>query len=287
MKTDRTRWHGWDAVRCVAGDCELLVGVSTGPRILSLRRGDGDNVLYRDTTDFGVGDWRLYGGHRFTVAPEEDRSYVPDNARCGVEVADGELRVAAPAGPDGTRRHLVIRAAEDGAGFDLRHVLVNGGREPWQGALWAITCVPHAAQVVAPRGPTPLRFWPGIEAVAWQLAPGYVALTPNRARGKIGWYSQAGWLASLQREATLVIHSPDIPPEADCVDGGCNVELFTCSDYVELETLGGRVTLPPGGHTEHRQRWRLLAPGYTPRDWPAIAAQAGCAAAPTAPASSP
>jgi len=29
-------------------------------------------------------------------------------------------------------------------------------------------------------------------------------------------------------------------------------------------------------HVTHRQRWRLLAPLFTPRDWQAIGAQAGC-----------
>ena len=50
MKTERMRWKNWDAVRCVAGDCEMVVGVSAGPRILSLRRGASANLLYHDTT---------------------------------------------------------------------------------------------------------------------------------------------------------------------------------------------------------------------------------------------
>jgi len=45
---------------------------------------------------------------------------------------------------------------------------------------------------------------------------------------------------------------------------------------VELETLSGIVMLAPGEHATHRQRWRLLAPIFTPRDWPAIGEQAGC-----------
>jgi len=276
MKIERVRWKDWDAVRCIASECEMVVGVSAGLRILSLRRGDSPNLLYHDTTDFRVGDWRLHGGHRFTVAPEGGESYEPDNAPCVVETHEQELRVAAHPGKNGNRRVLVISAATDGAGFDLRHVLENHGERPWRGALWAITCVPHAGSVVAPLTQPRLRFWPGAEREHWQLATGHVAMTPNGARTKAGWHSDAGWLASLQRDATFVIHCPDAPPRDECVDGGCNLEVFSCADYVELETLSGIITLVPGERASHLQRWRLLASVFTPQDWPAIGVQAGC-----------
>ncbi|MCI0537514.1 MAG: DUF4380 domain-containing protein [Verrucomicrobiales bacterium] len=278
MRIARVRWKDWDALRCVARECEMIVGVSAGPRILSLRHGAGPNLLYHDTTDFRVGDWRLHGGHRFTVAPEGEGTYAPDNAPCAVETRRKVIRVAAPPGENGTRRVLVISAATDGSGFDLRHVLENNGVGSWRGALWGITCVPHAGTVVAPRTHPRLRFWPGAEREHWHLAPRHIAVTPNGARAKAGWHSAAGWLASLQRAATFVIHCPDAPPAHECVDEGCNLEVFTCADYVELETLSGLVTLAPGEHATHLQRWRLLAPKFTPQDWAAIAAQAGCLA---------
>ncbi|MFZ5495369.1 MAG: hypothetical protein ACOZE5_08545 [Verrucomicrobiota bacterium] len=277
MKTERVRWSDWDAVRCVAGDCEMVVGVSAGPRILALRRGDGPNLLYRDTTDFRLGDWRLYGGHRFTVAPEGDESYAPDNAPCTVAVNGPELRVAAPRGANGTRRVLVISAAADGGGFDVRHILENHGAQPWRGALWGITCVPPAGSVVAPVPQPPLCYWPDTPSGGhWRLAAGHLSMTPDGTRGKAGWHSEAGWLASLQRDATFVIHSPDSPPPHECVDGGCNLEVFTCADFVELETLSRELTVAPGAHASHRQRWRLLPPAAAPFDWRAIGAQAGC-----------
>jgi len=90
MKTEGVHWKDWDAVRCVARECEMVVGVSAGQRILSLRRGAGPDLLYQDTTDFRVGDWRLYGGHRFTVAPEGEGTYAPDNAPGIVETREQE-----------------------------------------------------------------------------------------------------------------------------------------------------------------------------------------------------
>jgi len=271
MKMQRVRWEDWDAVRCWAGDCELIVGTSAGPRILSVRRGTGPNLLYRDPKDFRVGDWRLYGGHRFTVAPESPASYTPDNEPCTVEATGLQLRVAAPCGPDGTRRALVIGASADGAGFEVRHVLENQGRRDWHGALWAITCVPQAGRVMAPRTHPHVHFWPGTAREHWEIAPEYIAVTPNGLRGKAGWHSDAGWVASVQRDGTLVVHCPEAPRRAACVDDGCNVEVFVCSDYAELETLSGKITLPPAGHATHLQHWRILPPTPVPRDCFAIA----------------
>ena len=42
------------------------------------------------------------------------------------------------------------------------------------------------------------------------------------------------------------------------------------------------ITLAPGEHATHLQRWRLLAPSFAAQDWAAIGLQAGCV--PTAPA---
>ena len=276
MKISRVRWENWDAVRCVAGECELIVGVSAGPRILSLRRGAGPNLLYRDTTNFRIGDWRLHGGHRFTVGPEGDDSYLPDNLPCAVELDGDEVRVFAPRGGDGLQRGLSIGPAVDGAGFDLCHRVENHGPGVWRGVPWAITCVPDAGVVVAPCGQPRVRFWPEADRAPWLVTPGCVVLRPRGTRTKAGWHSAAAWVASLQPAGTLVVHCPDANLVRDCADGGCNVEVFACGDYVELETLGALVALAPGGHVAHRQRWRLLAAAHSVENWMAIGKEAGC-----------
>ncbi|MBL9136612.1 MAG: hypothetical protein JNK85_12115 [Verrucomicrobiales bacterium] len=278
MKTMRVRWNDWDTIRCTAADVELIVGVSAGPRFLSLRYRGGNNLLHLDTTDFRVGDWRLYGGHRFTVAPEGPQSYEPDNAPCEVRQEAAALSITAPTDCSGLQRNLKVTPTHDGVGFDLHHVLENQGRNPWTGALWAITCVPRSGPVVAPRGPGRLRFWPGTDVAPWDIGAEALTIVATGTRGKAGWHSNPAWLASLQPDAAFVIHAPQAPAREHCVDDGSNVEVFTGADYVELETLGGRVTLPPGGRAHHLQRWRILPPIYSAADWRALGADAGCSA---------
>ncbi len=282
MKTERVRWEHWDAVRCATAEAELIIGVSAGPRCLSLRYRGGNNLLHLDTTDFRVGDWRLYGGHRFTVAPEGPQSYVPDNAPCEVRREEHVLIITAPTYSSGLRRNLRVTPIEDGAGVSLDHVLENQGRNPWTGALWAITCVPSSGPVVARRGPGNPRFWPGTDVTPWDIGPDVLTVVANGTRGKAGWHSDPAWLASLQSDAAFVIHSPQAPGREDCVDDGCNVEVFTDANYVELETLSGQINLPPGGTTQHLQRWRVLAPIYSAADWRALGADAGCTQAASA-----
>ncbi len=258
MIMDRVQWRDWAAIRCVAGACELIVGVSAGPRILSLRRNGGENLLYLDTTNFRVGEWRLHGGHRFTVAPEGAESYAPDNAPCDVMLDDSELRVAAAWGVNGMQRTIVIRAALDGDGFDIEHVLSNDGSNSWNGALWAITCVPNELGIFAPISDSRIHFWPGTDESCFSVGIDSLRAQAVGAPSKAGWHSRDAWIASCQSDATLVVHCPQPAPLEQCVDGGCNVEVFICPNYAELETLSGALTLAPGESASHLQRWRVL-----------------------------
>lgn len=265
MKVEQCRYGRWSAAyRCSVGACEMIVVADVGPRILSLRQEDGPNLLHDDTTGFGVGDWRLYGGHRFTVAPEGGQSYIPDNAPCRVAACSQELCFEAPVGANGLRRTLIVGPSGDAEGFEIEHRLENHGGAPWHGAVWAITCVRSEGRVYGACVDGRVHFWPNARRTHWRIVSGRVAITPNGMRSKGGWYSDPAWVAAAQSHATLMIHAASAPSPASHVDGGCNVEVFTCADYVEIETLGAEVTLEPGEHALHRQYWRVLAP---PFDW--------------------
>lgn len=79
MKATLHTWKNRETVKIISGDTELIVGISTGPRILSLQFAEGENLLFQNTANFKVGDWCIYGGHRSTLAPENAECYYPDN----------------------------------------------------------------------------------------------------------------------------------------------------------------------------------------------------------------
>lgn len=262
-----------EAWRCTAGRLELIVVTSFGPRILSLRFEGGPNLLYNDTTDFRVGAWRLYGGHRFTVAPESEASYLPDNAPCDVRIEDDRMVIRAPS-PDRLGRSLEIQATPDRPGFVLRHSLRNLGSDPWHGAVWAVTCVPATGKFVVSQTSRPPRFWTvsgqryaDASSRQWRNVDGWFLIEPTGEKGKVGLNCPDSLLAWLGPHGTFVIQGPARDARATYPDDGCNVEVFTCADYLELETLGPLTTLLPGAELVHEEHWQVIPAASTPAAW--------------------
>jgi hypothetical protein len=282
---ERIGYRDWpEAYRCTMGDVELTVVVSMGPRILSLRFSDGENLLHEDAADLRVGEWRLYGGHRFTTAPESPASYVPDNAPCLATKENGGLLIVQPNAPDGLEKAVRVKAGPGGLGFELHHLLRNTGGRPWRGALWAITGVAAAGHVVVPWGSGTdqwrtqmVRYlvhagspYANATSRQWQPAADHFVIEPAGERGKIGLYTDRGWLALLRPDGTFIKHCLNLAPESACPEGGCNAEVFVGPDYVELETLGPLTTLAPGQEVSHVERWHLLRETFRPEEWTAI-----------------
>jgi hypothetical protein len=193
---------------------------------------------------------------------------------------DCELRVTAGNDANGMQRTIVISAAGDGAGFDVEHVLSNHGSSVWSGALWAITCVPPESRLLAPISDSRIRFWPATDESCFSIGIDSVRTHAAAAPSKAGWHSKDAWIASFQRDATVVVHCPEPASREECVDGGCNVEVFICPDYAELETLSGARSLAPGKSASHLQRWRVLDPFSALPDCMLIAERAGCNSSP-------
>jgi hypothetical protein len=230
---------------------ELIIVTSIGPRILSLSLNNGENLLYEDGTNFSVNEWRLYGGHRFTTAPECDVSYAPDNDRCEVDVAADRLLVRTSILGLGLQKTLEIAPDRNHNAFEIRHYLTNDGTSLWRGAAWAITCVPPVGQVFLPwfastdlRSSQP-RFWAGFnndyanpEHTQWKTNEKAFQIEPSGFKGKMGLFSERAQIIHLRRGTALVIQSTDEQKPGSYPDGNCNIEVFTCRDYLELETLG-------------------------------------------------
>ncbi len=280
MKIEPTRFAQWtEAYRCIHGPLELIVVTEIGPRIMSLRRGDGKNILYEDHTGLSYNDWHIYGGHRFLTAPESMESYEPDNDRCKAVINGSTLRITRPTGRNGLIKILEIES--QGEGFEIRHILRNPSPFMWHGAPWPLTCIQPCGQLIVPWGSGSGQ-WRTNKAVYWdrvgeepfavatpQWRPGneLFAVEPSGETGKVGLYTDRGWLAWLRPDGTFVIRFAPIAPEVACPDSGCNVEIYTCKDFVEMETLGGMDTLYPGSERVHTEQWLLTEKVFTPERW--------------------
>ena len=165
--------------------------------------------------------------------------------------------ISTPVRTDLLRLSIEVSEAWNGRGFELHHILENHGSAKWTGALWAITCVPRSSYIEASCSTKNIHYWPGTDSANWFVSDGFMYVKQGDFHGKTGWHESQGWLSATSAGAKLTIHHRDRTAATDCVDDGCNLEIFACKDWIELETLGKRVTVPPRGSTQHLQHWLL------------------------------
>jgi hypothetical protein len=118
---------------------------------------------------------------------------------------------------------------------------------------------PQAVATIKASGPT--RTLPTLAGYSARPISSCGILRIPKADFKSRWgasYNSAGWGAYF-REGYLFIKRAAVISGAQYPDFGCNFEVFTNPDFIELETLGPLVELPPGEVVEHVERWWLFA----------------------------
>ena len=255
---EKVAYAGWENCwRLANGTVELIVTADVGPRIMRFGFEGGEN------------------GHRLWHAPEEKpRTYFPDNVPVEVEETDGVARVRPPVETTtGIAKEIDIRLDPDSARVEVTHRLRNTN-------LWAVRLAPWALSVMAEGGraviPLPPRgsheenllpansmtMWAYTDMAdaRWRWGRKYVMLAQDPAATvpqKAGFMVPDGWAAYANAGRLLVKRFP-FDARATYPDMGCNVEAFTNADFLELETLGPLVGLPPGGSVEHVEHWFLF-----------------------------
>src|SRR5208337_2166345 len=97
----------------------------------------------------------------------------------------------------------------------------------------------------------------------WKLGTEFVQLVQakhptGRFREQMGGiFNSLGWGAHFRR-GTLFVKRASVVAGARYPDEGCNFELFTNPEFLEVETLGPLVELKPGETAEHVERWWLF-----------------------------
>jgi hypothetical protein len=220
-------------------------------------------------------------GHRLWHAPEHPlRTYVPDNDPIEWEWDGTCLLLRQPTEPlTGIQKEMVIRW-QDGQ-IEVKHRLLNRNLWAVRLAVWALS-VMHAGGVALipqePYRPHPDALLPVRRIALWA----YTDMSDPRlhwgkrlirvrqdphatAPLKIGVSNTLGWMAYRLGE-TVFVKQFDFDPEAEYPDGGCNTEVFTNAEMLELETLSPMTLLPPDGVLEHRERWSLHRIGKQAED---------------------
>ena len=283
---DRISYSGWNnAYKLTNGVVDLIVTADVGPRILFYGFCNGENLLHQVKEDLGKtsgSEFRLYGGHRLWVSPEVERTYYPDNTSVTVTQHGNAVRfTAAPEDrPPGTRlqKEMEIELAKTGSQVRIAHRVANHDTQPTMLAPWSPTMMGAGGRTILPLSPRIAmdkdHFLPvGVFAIwsytdfsdpRWTLGASYIQLQQmanpqGRFREQMGGiYNSSGWGAYFRR-GLLFVKRAAVIAGAQYPDFGCNSEVFTNSDFIELETLGPLVELRPKEMVEHVENWWLFS----------------------------
>jgi hypothetical protein len=258
---------------------ELLVTLEVGPRILSYAlhgKHSPLNIFADQAGASGESIWRIRGGHRLWIAPEDRAStYFPDNTPVAWEQT-GEFAVRLAPRPEttnGIQKQLDIALSPQGSAVTLTHRITRIAAGGITLAPWALTVmnaggvgiVPQPPPGEHPRDLLPNRrliLWPYTDMAdpRWNFGPDYLLLRHDASRGptKIGLALQSGCCGHFGNGVLFIKKFP-WRSGAAYPDDGCNFELFANARMMEIESLGPLVRLRPGEVAEHVEHWELHA----------------------------
>ena len=283
---ERFSYRGWNnAYKMSNAVVELVVTADVGPRILFYGFRNGKNLLHEveeDAGKTGGSEFRLYGGHRLWVSPEVKRTYYPDNTPIAVSQHGNATRFTAQPEelPPGTnlQKEFEIELATTGSQVRITQRIKNDGKRSTTLAPWSPTMMRGDGCAILPLSPRIAmdkdHYLPvGIFGVwsftdfadpRWVLGTAYIQLRQirnpqSRFREQMGGiYNAAGWGAYFS-QGYLFVKRAAVITGVQYPDFGCNFEVFTNPDFLELETLGPLVELQPGEVVEHVEHWCLFA----------------------------
>jgi hypothetical protein len=280
-------YAGWKRnLRIQGPTTELVITLEVGPRVLRYGFHDGRNVFVELPAQLGGTDeaeWKIRGGHRFWTAPEADHSYAIDNTPVTwKKIGEAAVDIIQPTDKTfGFQKTLRIEMLENEV-VRVTHFLTNSGSTALDVVPWALSTmapggvalIPQPAMDLHPsefpegRGVKPEEFLPNREMVLWpftNLADGRytfsenflrLAYLPEMAATKLGLKLPTGWVAYQLGDVVFAKHFPYDPALA-YPDRGCNFEIFTNNDILELESLAPLQPPAPGATQTHIEHWTL------------------------------
>jgi hypothetical protein len=260
----------------------LTATTDVGPRIISFGLKGKRNVFYQDAKQIGLtggAEWRAYGGHRFWIAPEDTRTVFPDNRPVTVRHLPAGICLTAPLEEsNGFQKTVQLELAADAPHVHLTHTLTNHSDHSQSAAPWALSVLAPGGTVILPHSPrvdwpekltaqNTLSLWSYTTMAdpRWTWGDRYILLRQTGGQSKpqkVGMFNSEGW-AAYQLEEMVFIKFFSNSPNTGYPDLNSNLETWTNSEFLELETLGPLAMVKPGQTITHLEDWFLLS-GVSP-----------------------
>ena len=274
--------------RCALFQCgylELIVTLEVGPRILFFGPSQGQNMLAVYEKDYGIkddGKYHSYGGHRLWIAPEEKPKTFFADSTAVTYVQEGDQHVfTSPLDPYHIVKEIRVRTIEgEVPSFEIEHRVYNHGVYPTELAPWGITVmapggecifpqadlVPHSEQLL-PIRPLVLWSYTQMQDPRWTWGNRVVRLkqTPDGGSQKAGAFVSQGIATYTNFGMTFVKRFAAIEA-ANYPDFGCNFEVYTRQDMLEVESLGPLTNVAPNCFVSHTEKWFLELDSVPPAE---------------------
>jgi hypothetical protein len=282
---EKLAYRGWkNAWRLSNGMIEVIVLADVGPRVIHYGLCGEENVFFESPSEAGrTGgrDFRLYGGHRLWAWPEVARTYFPDNQPVAVNEEEDFVRFTAPIedGAPGTRlqKQFDISMNANSTHVRVTHTITNWSADKTEFAVWCPTMMRPNGRAILPLPPRaamdtdhfqsvgPMTLWSFTDLAdpRWVLGTEFIQLGhQGNPQGRFpeqmtGIFNPAGWGAYYASD-TLFIKRAMPLANARYPDFGCNFEVFTNREFLELESLAPIVELAPGDSTSHTETWAIF-----------------------------
>lgn len=280
VTVEKIPYAGWpNCYRLSNGEVELIVTSDVGPRIIRYGFEGGQNFfveLEEDLGKTGGDNWRLYGGSRLWVGPEDPvYSYGADNDPVQIEISGSRLTAQAPVEHTGVQKAIAVELSDEGSAVRVVYTLANRTIWPLRVATWVLTMMaPGGAgittlpprgthpEVLAPTNPLIVFAFTNMADPRWTWLEKYIVLQQdpqNADPEKIGLFNPATRGAYLLN-GELFVKKFAASPEEEYPDMGASYETFTNERFLEIETLGPMRTLQPGESMDHVEEWSLHRP---------------------------
>ncbi len=271
MKT--IKYLGLDCVPLADKNISILVTQSVGPRIISLRFNNCDN-LFAELPEFGLdcpdgGIYHFYGGHRFWHAPEEfPQTYLPDDKPIDIRpIKNGLLATQLAEDSTGLQKSLEISLSGEKSQIIIKHILTNCSSRGIKKTAWAITQLKPGGIAILPfsQEKTNLQpnrtftIWPYTDMTTKHVRWGnhYILVTAKMQKPfKVGFPNPRGWMG-YWLNGTLFVKRSNFDLLATYCDLGSSSECYCNDQFLELETLAPITEISPGDSITHIENWKL------------------------------
>lgn len=269
-----------NCLRLTNDQVEVVVSTDFGPRILAYNFIGGENVLgihQEAKVETALGEFRIYGGHRFWIAPENmPNTYAPDNTPVEYffEEEKNSIRLIQPFEPiSKTQKELTITLDKTGSGVTIQHQITNRGEAEIELAIWGLTIMrgggevfipnesyaPYSAETLLPVRNLTVWSYTDFSDSRWKFEREFIRIKVDPAKvepQKIGILNKQGW-AKYRVGNIEFTKNFEFDQSAVYPDMNSNMEIYVAGDFIEVESLAPLCRLKEGELAEHVETWGL------------------------------